>query len=96
MTFHVLPCNDLLSIVMFHRVLRVFFGEIHVTGDKLIYNHVWVENVQANIPKDHPRVLENGPKVVPKTIQDSPTHTWQSTPRGLVDAPLVVSYLFRH
>ena len=82
MTFHVLPCNDLLSLVMFHRVLRVFFGEIHVTGDKLIYNHVWVENVQANIPKDHPRVLENGPKVVPKTFQDSQQSVGNRCPVG--------------
>ena len=41
--------------------------EIHVTGPKLIYEHVWVRNIWKNIPKDHPRVLEEGPKLVPKT-----------------------------
>lgn len=50
--------------------------EIHVSGPKLIYEHVWVGNVGANNPKDHPRVLEEGPKVGAKTVQDNPTNGW--------------------
>ena len=66
--------------------------EIHVRGTKLVYEHVRVGNIRANIPKDHPRVLEEGPKLVPKTAQDSPTNRWHSTPSGSVDAPLVRSH----
>ena len=51
-------------------------GEIHVRGDKLIYEHLWVGNFRENIPKDHPRVLEEGPKVGAKTVQDNPTNGW--------------------
>ena len=47
--------------------------EIHVIGTKLIYKHVWVVKVRENIPKDYPRVLEEGPKVGAKYVQDSPT-----------------------
>ena len=43
--------------------------EIHVRGDKIIYDNVLVEYVKPNIPKDHPRLLEEGPKVGPKTSQ---------------------------
>ena len=37
--------------------------EINVRGPKIIYDHVWVGNTRLNIPKDHPRVLEERPKV---------------------------------
>ena len=47
--------------------------EIHVRADKLAYDHVWVENVRENIPKDQPRDLEEGPMLVAKTAQESPT-----------------------
>ena len=47
-------------------------GEIHVRDAKLVYQIVWIGNVRANIPKDHPRVLEEGPNVGAKTAQDSP------------------------
>ena len=38
-------------------------------GPKLIYKHVWFGNVQANIPKNYPRVVEKGPF---KNVQDFP------------------------
>ena len=69
--------------------------EIHLIGTKFLYEHVWVRNVQENIPKDHPRVLEEGPKLVPKTVQDNPTNVLKSTPTGLVDSPLVVNHRFK-
>ena len=80
---------------MFRRVLRVFLDEIHAIGTKLIYKHVWVVKVRENIPKDYPRVLEEGPKVGAKTAQDIPTNDWKSMPSGSVDPPLVVSHFFR-
>ncbi len=43
------------------------FDEIHVRGPKLKYEHVWVGNVLENIPKDHPRVFEEGPFMGAKT-----------------------------
>ena len=69
--------------------------EIDVGGPKLISDHVWVGNIRANIPKDHLEVLEEGSKVGAKTVQDSPTNGWQSTPSGSVDAPLVRCSLLR-
>ena len=47
--------------------------EILVRGAKLIYGHVWVRNVQEYIPKYHPRILEEGPMLVAKIAQGSPT-----------------------
>ena len=38
-----------------------FWLEIHVRGDKIMLKHVWVVNVWEYIPKDHPRVIEEGP-----------------------------------
>ena len=66
--------------------------EIHVRGDILTYEHVWVGSVQVNIPKDHPRVLVEGPFMVPKTVQDNPTNSWPLTASGSVDALLVGSH----
>ena len=73
----------------------LFLDEIHVSGPKIVYNHVWVGNVQEIIPKDHPRVLEEGPKLLAKPVQDSPTKGWESIPIGPVDAPLVRYHCFR-
>ena len=61
--------------------------EIHVRGVKLIKGHVCLRNVQENIPKDQPRVLEEGPVLVAKAAQGSPTYGWQTTASGLVNAP---------
>ena len=49
---------------------------IHVMDPKIIYDYVRVEKFWENIPKDHPRVLEEGPKVGAKTVQDNPTNGW--------------------
>ena len=40
--------------------------EVHVRGSKLMYEHVWAGNVWENIPEDYLRVVEEGPKLVPK------------------------------
>ena len=40
--------------------------EINVRVLKLVNKHVWVGKFQENIPKDHQRVLEEGPKLVSK------------------------------
>ena len=61
--------------------------KIHVRGSKLIEGYVWVVNIRENIPKDHPRVLEEGPMLVAKIAQGSPTCGWQTTASCLVDAP---------
>ena len=49
-------------------------GEIHVIWSKLIHDHFWVGNIQENFPKDHPRVLEEGPKVGAQDIPRPPTN----------------------
>ena len=59
--------------------------EIHLRGDKIIDNLIWVRNIREIIPKDHPRVLEERPKLVAKTAQGSLTNESQSTATGLVD-----------
>ena len=41
----------------------LILDEIYLEGPKLLYNNIWVGNVQANIPMDQPRVLEEGPKL---------------------------------
>ena len=64
--------------------------EIYVRGPKLIYEHMRVGNSRENIPKDHPRVLEERPKLVAKTAQGNLTYESQSTASGLVDGPLVM------
>ena len=63
------------------------FNEINVRGPKLIYGHVFVGNIRPIIPKDHPRVFVEGPMMVAKAAQGSPsmdgkrrTMAW-STPR---------------
>ena len=57
-------------------------GEIHVRSPKLVNNHVWVETFWEKIPKDHSRVLKEGPKFVSKTVQDSPNHGGNRRPVG--------------
>ena len=57
-------------------------GEIHVRGPKIVYGHVRVENFKANIPKDNPSVLEEGPKVGVKAAQDNPNHGGSRRPVG--------------
>ena len=66
----------------------LFLGEIHVIGAKIIYDHVWVGNIQANIPKDHLRVLEEGLKTVGKAVPGRFQTMEQFTARRHVDAPL--------
>ena len=48
--------------------------EIHVRDSKIVYDHVWVGNVLENVPNDHPRVLEEGPKVGAQDFPRPPTN----------------------
>ena len=61
--------------------------EIDKGGPKIVYKHIQIVNIRENIPKDHPRVLEEGPMLVAKIAQGSPTCGWQTTASCLVDAP---------
>ena len=45
--------------------------EIYLTDYKLIEDRIWVGKVQEIISKDHPSVLEEGPKLMQKAV--SPT-----------------------
>ena len=54
--------------VCFVEFYMFFFDEFHVRGRNLLYKHICVGNVMVNIPKDHPRVLEEGPILVAKTL----------------------------
>ena len=35
--------------------------EFHVGGSKIVQKHIWNGYIQTNIPKDQPRVLDEGP-----------------------------------
>ena len=63
-------------------------NEIHVRGVKLIEYHIWVRNIRKIIPKDHLRVLEEGPKIVGMAVPGRPKMTEQLMARRPVDAPL--------
>ena len=43
----------------------------------IIYENIEIVNVWANIPKDLPRVLEEGPFTSSQTAKTSPTYGWQ-------------------
>ena len=61
--------------------------QINLDVSELVYNHIRVRKFWENIPKAHPRVLEEGPMLVAKTAQGSPTYGWKTTSCGLIDAP---------
>ena len=61
--------------------------EIYVRGVKIIEDIIWVGKVCKFIPKDQPRVLEEGHKLVAKTSKRQSTYGGQSTASDLVDAP---------
>ena len=52
--------------------------------------HLGFLRCYINIPKDHPSILEDEPKVGAQDCPGQPTNGWQLTPSGSVDAPLVV------
>ena len=60
--------------------------KINLRGVKLIDDHIWAGNVWKIIPKDHLRVLEEGPKTVGMAVPGRPQTTEQSTIRRPVDA----------
>ena len=62
------------------------FDDIDMRGTKLVYDHILVVNSRAILPKDQPRVLEEGPFTRAKDVKTSPTYGWQSTTRGSIDA----------
>ena len=55
-------------------------------GVKIIDYCIWIVNVQELIPNEHPRFLEEGPKLLAKTAQDSLTYGSQSTASSLVES----------
>ena len=65
----------------------VVLDETHVRDVKLTYNRVWVINITEIIPKDHLRVLEEGPKTVGMAVPRRPQMREQSTARRTIDAP---------
>ena len=79
-----------MCIGMFRRVSYVPFGWNLFERWKNLYGHVWEKYF-----KDHRRVLEEGPKGMPKTAHDSPTNYWQSTPCRYVEDLLVVDVRLR-
>ena len=63
------------------------WDEFYVRGNKLIDDWIWIGKVQKIIPKDHPRILEKGPKPVCKAVPGRPQTMEQSTTRRLFNAP---------
>ena len=59
-------------------------------GDKIIHCRICIGNFWETIPKDHQRVLEEGPKLVAKTAKRQFTYISQSTANDLVDGPWVM------
>ena len=59
MTFCVLLC--------FVKFYKFVFDNIDVRCRELVNVHIRVENVWEKVPKDKPRVLEEGPTLVAKT-----------------------------
>ena len=55
--------TSLYVLVYFIEFYVFVLDEINVRGPKLVYKHIQVGNVQAKLPKDQPRVLEEGPVV---------------------------------
>ena len=51
----------------------------HVRAVKIIEDCILVGNVQEIIPKDHLRVLQNGPKIVGMVVPGRPQTMEQST-----------------
>ena len=80
---------------MFHQFLRFIIGWNSCRMSWTRTQHVWVGNVPAKILKDHPRVLEEGPKLLAKAVKHIPTKGWQSMPTGSIDAHLVRSHSLR-
>ena len=65
-------------------------NEIYVSGVKLIEDRIWFTNVREIIPKDHPRVLEEGHKLVAKTSKRKFTYGNHSTATSLFNGLLVM------
>ena len=68
MCLHMTLCVQACSFIEFYVLI---LDEIYLTDYKLIEDRIWVGKVQEIIPKDHPSVLEEGPKMMQKTV--SPT-----------------------
>ena len=64
-------CFEMTSCVLesFVEFYAFVLDEIYMECLKLIYENIWIGNVQVKVPKDHPRVLEEGPKFCSQTAQ---------------------------
>ena len=80
-------CLETTLCVLVCLVYMFILNEIDVWCPKLVYKHIQVGYVRENIPKDHPRVLEEGLMLVAKTTQGSPTYELQLMAHGLIDSP---------
>ena len=78
-TLCLLPC-----FLKFHVLV---FDEVYMRGSKIISDHIQVGYVWEKIPKDQPRVLEEGPFTRAKAVKTSPTYGWQSTTNRLFNTP---------
>ena len=58
---HVCLGTTLFVYVCFIEFYVFVLNEIPVRGHKIVYKHIRVGNVQVKVPKDQPRVLEEGP-----------------------------------
>ena len=65
-------CFEMTSCVLesFVEFYAFVLDEIYMECLKLIYENIWIGNVQVKVPKDHPRVLEKGPFSRSKTAQN--------------------------
>ena len=52
--------TTLCVLACFIKFYVFILDKILVGGSTLVYDYLWVVNVWENIPKDHPRVLEEG------------------------------------
>ena len=65
-------------------------------GPKIIDEHSRVENVPEKVPKDQPRVLQEGPFMSAQVVKYQTNIRRKSTPSGSVDAPACDGDRFKH
>ena len=59
--------TTLCALVRFVEFYVFVLDEIDVRGHKIVYEHIRVGNVRTKVPKNQPRVLEEGPILVDRT-----------------------------
>ena len=64
----------LCALACFVEFYVLVFNKIDVGGPKIVQNNIRVGNFWEKVPNDHSRILEEGPMLVTKTAQGSPTY----------------------